>query len=145
MICPQHNKELRSGKFGLFCPSKMEDGSWCKYKGEQTGYQTFQKNKPAAPTSTDKMSKEDWEAKEARTNKNILLQVAFKKVYEQHGKEDAKKIADETLYWYKWLLSQTEGQQQSFIQPLGIPQPSPDEAMDYMSSAYQEPVDDLFK
>ena len=30
--CPQHGTQLRPGKFGMFCPTKNADGSWCKYK-----------------------------------------------------------------------------------------------------------------
>ena len=31
--CPLHPQAaLREGKFGLFCPTKMPDGSWCKTK-----------------------------------------------------------------------------------------------------------------
>lgn len=31
-ICPDHGTNLRPGKFGMFCPTKNPDGSWCKYK-----------------------------------------------------------------------------------------------------------------
>jgi hypothetical protein len=30
--CPQHGK-ARQGEHGLYCPSKMPDGSWCKWRG----------------------------------------------------------------------------------------------------------------
>ena len=31
--CPDHpNAVLREGKYGLFCPTKLPDGSWCKFK-----------------------------------------------------------------------------------------------------------------
>lgn len=31
-LCPEHGTQLRPGKFGMFCPTKNPDGSWCKYK-----------------------------------------------------------------------------------------------------------------
>ena len=31
--CPDHpTAVLREGKYGLFCPTKLPDGSWCKFK-----------------------------------------------------------------------------------------------------------------
>jgi len=30
-ICPTHNKEMRPGKFGFYCPTKVDDG-WCQYR-----------------------------------------------------------------------------------------------------------------
>jgi len=29
-VCPVHHKPFREGKFGMYCATKMEDGSWCK-------------------------------------------------------------------------------------------------------------------
>jgi hypothetical protein len=29
-ICKVHNKPFRKGKYGWFCATKLEDGSWCK-------------------------------------------------------------------------------------------------------------------
>lgn len=40
-ICPIHNKEMREGKFGPFCATKLDDGTWCKYKGEKSAYKTL--------------------------------------------------------------------------------------------------------
>jgi hypothetical protein len=38
-VCPIHNKELvkRKGQYGEFwaCPSRNEDGTWCKWKPEK--------------------------------------------------------------------------------------------------------------
>lgn len=33
MNCAIHNKPMREGKFGPYCATKLDDGSWCKYKG----------------------------------------------------------------------------------------------------------------
>lgn len=30
-VCPVHGK-AKQGKGGLYCPTKLEDGSWCKWK-----------------------------------------------------------------------------------------------------------------
>lgn len=43
-LCPEHGTPLRPGKFGMFCPTKNPDGSWCKYKPGKGGAP-----KPAAP------------------------------------------------------------------------------------------------
>lgn len=34
-VCPKHHKELKSGKFGLYCPSKDDStaNGWCAFKG----------------------------------------------------------------------------------------------------------------
>lgn len=77
------------------------------------------------------MTKEDWEAKEARTNKNILLQVAFKAAVELVGKgyiitakDDLEsmnqKLFNQTAQFHKWLLSQTQPQNQS-LDDINIP------------------------
>jgi hypothetical protein len=29
-LCPVHHKPYRDGKFGKFCATKLEDGTWCK-------------------------------------------------------------------------------------------------------------------
>lgn len=31
VVCPEHGRALM-GKYGLYCPSKLEDGSWCKWR-----------------------------------------------------------------------------------------------------------------
>lgn len=31
-ICPVHKKAWRQGKYGMFCASKLPDGTWCKEK-----------------------------------------------------------------------------------------------------------------
>lgn len=71
------------------------------------------------------MTKEDWEAKEKRTNRNILLQVAFKAAVElvAAGKLDIKVVEFQTLDYHTWLLSQTEGQPARFA-PSPTPAPS---------------------
>jgi hypothetical protein len=35
--CPVHQKEMRSGKYGYFCPTKQEDGSWCDWSAKADG------------------------------------------------------------------------------------------------------------
>ena len=30
--CPEHGKSMRNNR-GLFCPSKLPDGSWCDWSG----------------------------------------------------------------------------------------------------------------
>lgn len=32
--CPIHHKS-KEGKYGLYCPSKLADGSWCQWKPKQ--------------------------------------------------------------------------------------------------------------
>jgi hypothetical protein len=29
-VCPVHQKEMRPGKFGPYCPTKLPDDSWCQ-------------------------------------------------------------------------------------------------------------------
>lgn len=77
----------------------------------------------AAPPLETKMNRQDWEAKEARTNKNILLQVAFKAAVELYGKLGDKVeatgdvwIIQKTVTFHNWLLSQTEGQKTGVAQ-----------------------------
>lgn len=31
---------MREGKFGQYCATKLDDGTWCKYKGEKSAYKT---------------------------------------------------------------------------------------------------------
>lgn len=31
VVCPEHGKALM-GRWGLYCPSKLGDGSWCKWR-----------------------------------------------------------------------------------------------------------------
>lgn len=31
-ICPEHQKPMRSGKYGWYCPNKRDDGSYCRAK-----------------------------------------------------------------------------------------------------------------
>lgn len=31
-VCPVHKKQWTMGKFGLFCTTKNDDGTWCKQK-----------------------------------------------------------------------------------------------------------------
>ena len=41
--CPVHGKPWRNGKFGAYCATKQDDGSWCNYKPQVvTGLQTAQ-------------------------------------------------------------------------------------------------------
>lgn len=35
--CPVHQKEMRSGKYGFFCPTKQEDGNWCDWAAKADG------------------------------------------------------------------------------------------------------------
>lgn len=45
--CPVHNKDLKSGQYGEYCATKLEDGTWCKYKPGKPG----QFQAPALATS----------------------------------------------------------------------------------------------
>ncbi len=31
-LCPTHHK-AKSGKYGLYCPTRLADGSWCRWRG----------------------------------------------------------------------------------------------------------------
>jgi hypothetical protein len=31
VVCPEHGRALM-GKFGLYCPTKLEDDTWCKWR-----------------------------------------------------------------------------------------------------------------
>lgn len=120
-MCPTHNKEMKNKGKGFYCPTpiqKDEAGNvlaWCKYKlpseGAPAGYESpvqrgFERGVQKAKEAV--MTKEDWERKEERTNRNILLQVAFKAAVEwlaprNAGTDEVNKL---TLEWYSWLLSQ---------------------------------------
>jgi hypothetical protein len=32
LVCPIHKKPFRDGKYGWYCPSKLDDDSWCRQK-----------------------------------------------------------------------------------------------------------------
>lgn len=114
---------------GFYCPTPIQKDdagnvlAWCKYKvpNEQGGWQAV-REQVAQKVAPEKavMTKEDWEAKEARTNKNILLQVAFKAAVELAGagKVDMTDIYNLTISYHTWLLSHTEGQSPHISQNL---------------------------
>lgn len=127
MLCGVHGKELRENSRGFYCPTKLQDGSWCKYKPQtqqsqqspQQGGWNNVRQQVAQKVAPEKavMTKEDWEAKEQRTNKNILLQVAFKAAVELYAQKTNVDVASNlgniktlTLDFHTWLLSHTEGQ-----------------------------------
>jgi len=31
--CPKHRK-AKMGRYGLYCPTKLQDGSWCKWRAK---------------------------------------------------------------------------------------------------------------
>src|ERR1022692_2872625 len=51
MNCVYHNKPMKQNSRGWYCPSKLEDGSWCKYKG---GAAPAQPSMPRQPQNPDK-------------------------------------------------------------------------------------------
>lgn len=57
-ICPIHQKELRQGKFGLYCATKMEDGSWCKYKGTE---ESVHKHVPTNALPNNGRTQQQWD------------------------------------------------------------------------------------
>lgn len=40
---------MRQGKFGFYCPTKLEDGSWCKYKGQAENAAPRANSSPTQP------------------------------------------------------------------------------------------------
>src|SRR5947209_3235310 len=99
MLCPQHGVEFKLVPAGISKKTGQPYNAFyscpimgCKLKPNQPinnagagGYP--QKESP-------KMTKEDWEAKDAKKNKDILLQVAFKAAVELEiaGKTSRKDI-----------------------------------------------------
>ena len=119
--CPVHNVPFKQVPAGvskttgkpysafMACPERG-----CREKPQQQGGWTAVREQVAARVAPEKavMTKADWEAKDARTNSSILLQVAFKAAVEMavsggHIKPD--QIPAQTLSFHSWLLSQTEG------------------------------------
>ena len=125
MQCPQHGVEFvlkpagvskKTGKpYNAFqvcptygCNEKPGAGGW-----QGVRQQVAQKVAPEKAI----MTKEDWEAKEERTDRKILLQVAFKAAVELYGKvaqvTDNELVGDawifqKTLTFHSWLLSQLD-------------------------------------
>lgn len=132
MLCEIHQAEMklvpagvskRTGKaYSAFYACQVQD---CKWRPPQLAPQSSGgggwsgvRQQVAHKVAPEKavMTKEDWEAKEARTNKNILLQVAFKAAVELYTNGKIESISGKGgLYenaeaFHTWLLSQTEGQ-----------------------------------
>src|SRR5437763_1419039 len=49
--CPIHAKEMRAGKYGYFCPTKQEDGTWCDFVAGMDG-NVYQKGAKGSKTSS---------------------------------------------------------------------------------------------
>lgn len=132
-LCPVHQKQFKWVEAGVSKKTgKPYQGFWscpefgCQMKPNQpvgvmaTGtpiYKPTEINDFRPGKAPEKMTREDWEAKEARTNRNILLQVAFKAAVElaiAHMAQfktlvEHKVIFANTSNLHNWLLSQTEG------------------------------------
>lgn len=54
--CPTHQKVMRPGQGGFFCPSKMPDGSWCTYKVKPEPAAEPATNHGTAPASGDALA-----------------------------------------------------------------------------------------
>lgn len=124
MQCPEHGVEFVQKPAGISKKTgRPYNAFWvcptfgCSQKPNQPqsgGWQSV-REQIAARVAPEKasMSKADWEAKEARTNKNILLQVAFKAAVEMYGDDKVNMasnlatVKDVTLQLHQWLLSQT--------------------------------------
>src|ERR1043166_5292300 len=107
-ICPVHGLPFKWVAPGVSKKTgKPYQGFWsCPEMGCREKPVTEPQYPPARPaqpqprpliSQESKMSKEDWEAKENRTNKNILLQVAFKAAVELVVKWDANGT-DEAIF-----------------------------------------------
>jgi len=119
MVCEIHGVEMKTVPAGvskktgkpynsfLACP---EQG--CNYRPPRAGGWSSVREQVAQKVAPEKavMTKEDWERKEERTNKNILLQVAFKAAVELTGKAPKPLLTSDiyalTLEFHSWLLSQ---------------------------------------
>lgn len=101
--CPVHNKEFRTGKYGAYCPTKLDDGTWCKQK-PNTGYQKFAAVKKEFNQREDKP---DFDAIRQQKNNIIALHVAFKAAVDMFvgGRITKSEIEITTLYFHDWLVS----------------------------------------
>lgn len=97
MICPTHNKEMRSGRFGLYCSTKLEDGSWCKYK--------VSSSKNAKPNEFS--LKNAMEMKREGIDKSVALNNAIALVtgIKKETPESALTVAEEVLEMADIFLS----------------------------------------
>src|SRR3954462_13268514 len=91
MLCEIHNCEMKTIPAGVSKKTGKPYNSFevcqiadCKWRPPSQGGWAGVRQQVAEKVAPQKaaMTREDWEAKEARTNKNILLQVAFKAAVE---------------------------------------------------------------
>lgn len=66
LICPVHKKEFRLGKYGYYCATKLEDGSWCKEKPESIDQAIEKAGQASEMTQELNEGKVDWDSKERR-------------------------------------------------------------------------------
>jgi hypothetical protein len=100
--CPVHPQAvLREGQYGLFCPTKMPDGSWCKTK--------FKKQAPEAPQHSSEPVKELQTLPKVRLAEAALAFAGA--VYHGSGPVGANEALVLAQTAYKWLCdpSDTEG------------------------------------
>lgn len=146
-LCPVHNQEFKFVPPGVSKKTGQPyQGFWscpemgCRLKPNQPI------NPQANPTRTpSKPTQEYWEAKDAKKNDSILLQVAFKAAVELqcHHPQLVTDVYKQTLEFHKWLLSQTEGQKPARVANVApqVHSGDLDEANKAISYAQAEMVD----
>ena len=131
LVCPTHNKPLKEGKFGPFCPTliaKNADGSkiWCNYKpapqatGNSATPQEFEQSLQAQPQAPkDDQPKPNWDEIKKAERESMFRMSALKAASEvvaaYLGRPDAKlptnitelllEVSNRSLLWLKGITT----------------------------------------